>query len=318
MDTQLLYKVCRMYYLDNLTQQNIGDRLGISRMRVARLLHYAREHQLIEFKLNFPLQEGSRVEWELEQRFGLNECVVVPSSRQQERTIEELAAALGRLLNRSLTDGMVIGVSWGRTLEGISRYLSLEYSRNVKVVPIVGGVGIEGSSSSTNYITRNFAESMGGLNYTINVPAVVDSRRARDVLEEDGNTRKIAELAGKAHILLMGMSNATKDSTLGRTGYFSDDELAALHDAGVVGNVNLVFLNREGKRVPNEVEERMVRILPPRLMKQVAVRIGVAFGQTKIEIIASALKGGWINTLITDEDTARAVLGRALTASRGT
>jgi deoxyribonucleoside regulator len=307
-ERQLLYRVCRMYYLDNLTQQVIGDRLGVSRMKVVRMLRYAREQRLVETRLNFPDRDGTRTEWEIERRFGIDECAVVPSSRNRTQVIEELSAALARILARTLSSGMIIGVSWGRTLEGISRVLSFEGTVDAKVVPIVGGVGIEGSASYTNYVTRNFAERMGGTNYTINVPALVDSRRVRDVLEEDGNTKKIAALARMADVLLMGLSDATKDSTLGRTGYFSAAELENLHDLGVVGNVNLVFINREGGRVVSAVEERMVRILAPDRMRRVKMRIGIGFGTSKVEVIASALRGKWINTLITDDETAKAVI----------
>lgn len=308
MDRELLYKVCRMYYLDNLTQQRIGERLGISRMKVARLLSRARDQQLVETRLNFQVPENARIEWEIEQKYGVNQCAVVPTYRDRGRVVKALAVAVSRILRRSLTDGMILGVSWGKTLEGVSRFLNLERSFDVKVVPIVGGVGIEGSGSYTNYVTRSFAEKIGGINYTINVPAVVDTRQARDLLESDGSTRKIAELAGEARMLLVGMSDAAGDSSLGRTGYFDKKELDALHDLGVIGNVNLVFINREGAHVPNRLEDRIIRILPPERMQAVPMRIGVAFGERKARVIASAMKGKWINTLVTDEKTAGSVL----------
>lgn len=307
-DRDLLYKVCRMYYLDSLTQQRIGERLGISRMKVARLLSQARKQHFVETRLNFQLPENARVEWEIEQSFDADQCAVVPAYRDHGRAVRALAAAVSRILQRSLAGGMILGVSWGKTLEGVSRHLNLERSFDVKVVPIVGGVGIEGSGSYTNYVTRSFAERIGGINYTINVPAVVDTREARDLLENDGSTRKIADLAGRAQVLLVGMSDAAGDSSLGRTGYFDKQELDALHDLGVVGNVNLVFINREGAHVPNRLEDRIIRILPPERMKAVPMRIGVAFGERKARVIASALKGKWINTLITDEETARSIL----------
>jgi DNA-binding transcriptional regulator LsrR (DeoR family) len=307
-DRELLYKVCRMYYLDNLTQQRIGDRLGVSRMKVARLLSQARDLQLVETRLTFQLPENTRIEWEIEQKYGVNQCVAVPAYRDHGRVVRALGAAVSRILQRSLSGGMILGVSWGKTLEGVSRHLSLERSFEVKVMPVVGGMGIEGSGSYTNYVTRSFAERIGGTNYTITVPAVVDTRETRDLLESDGSTRKIACLAGKADMLLVGMSDAAGDSSLGRTGYFDEKELGALRELGVVGNVNLVFINRDGAHVPNPLEDRIIRILPPERMKAVPMRIGAAFGERKTQVIASALKGKWINTLITDEETARSIL----------
>ncbi len=304
-----------MYYIDNLTQQTIGDRLGISRMKVARLLYEARDKGFVEIRLHFTLPDQAKIESEVERHFGIRECAVVPTYENQEQMISEMALALSRILDRSLSDDMIVGVSWGSTLEGMARYLNPGKKYRVRIVPIAGAVGLEGSY--TNYVTKSFADRIGGINYTINVPAVLDSKAEKIVMENVSNTRQIAELARKASVLLVGMSDATRESSLGKTGNFSQKEIDSLRNAGVIGNVNLVFIDGAGRHVPNEVEERIVRILSPEHMKKVKVRIGIAFGPSKVEVIASALKGGWINVLITDEETAKQVLEKERVHEKG-
>lgn len=308
MDKQLLYKICKMYYIDNLTQQVIGERLSISRMKVARLISEARRQGFVEIKLNFGSIEHAELGGEIERRFAIRECAVVATYENTEQMLSEMAVALADILDRCLADTMIVGVSWGTTLEGMAKYLKPKKKYDLKIIPIVGAVGLEGSGSYTNYVTRSFAEKIGGINYTINVPAVVNSKAEKGVMENVSNTQQIIDLAKQASVLLVGVSDATVGSSLGKTGNFRQEETDYLQTLGVIGNVNLVFLNAAGEHIDNRVEERIVRILDPGIMKKVPVKIGIAFGKSKVGVIASALRGGWISHLVTDEETAKQVL----------
>ena len=308
MDGHLLYKVCSMYYIDNLTQQAIGNRLGVSRMKVARLLYEARREGLGEVKLHFNSSQLSELEAEIERRFNIRECAIVPTFENTEQMLREMAAALAGILDRCLEGTKIVGISWGTTLEAMARFLQTRRRHDVVIVPIVGSVGLDDSGSYTNYVTRSFAEKIGGTNRTINVPAVVNSKDEKGVMENVSNTQQIIDLAKRASVLLVGISDATIASSLGKTGNFRQEEIDDLRGLGVIGNVNLVFINAEGEYVDSKVEERIVRILTPENMKKAKVRIGIAFGESKVEVIASAMRGGWINFLVTDEQTAKQVL----------
>jgi len=317
LEKQLIHKVCKLYYIDNLTQRTIGDRLGISRMKVSRLLYEARREGLVEIKLNFGSTEHAEIEGEIERRFAIRDCKVVPAYENTEQMLREMAVALADILDRFLADTTIVGVSWGTTLEGMAKHLKLKKKYDVKIIPIVGAVGLEGSGSYTNYVTRSFAEKIGGINYTINVPAVVNSKEEKAVMENVSSTQQIIDLAKRASLLLVGMSDATIASSLGKTGNFRQEEIDYLQDLGVIGNVNLVFINADGEHVDNRVEERIVRILTPEKMKKVKVRIGIAFGESKIGVITSALQGKWINVLVTDEETAKQVLRKEMAHEKG-
>jgi DNA-binding transcriptional regulator LsrR (DeoR family) len=308
LDKKLFYKVCRMYYMDNLTQQVIGDRLGVSRMKVARMLEDARRQGYVQITLKFGSVELAELESEIENTFGAHECAVVHTYENTERMLGEMAAALSGMLERSLANHLIMGVSWGTTLEAMARSLSVKKKHEVKIVPIVGAVGLEGSGSYTNYVTRSFAEKLGGINYTINVPAVVNSRVEKDVMENVASTRQIMGFARKAKVILVGLSDASIGSSLGKSGNFRQDEIDYLKGLGVIGNCNLVFIDSAGRHVNNRVEERIVRILDPVAMKKVPYRVGIAFGPAKVQVIAAALRGGWINQLVTDEETATQIL----------
>ena len=51
---RLLYKIARDYYLQNLTQNQIAQRLGLSRIKVSRLLRQAKREQIVTITLAAP------------------------------------------------------------------------------------------------------------------------------------------------------------------------------------------------------------------------------------------------------------------------
>jgi DNA-binding transcriptional regulator LsrR (DeoR family) len=84
-------------------------------------------------------------------------------------------------------------------------------------------------------------------------------------------------------------------------------DLANLRSRGAVGDVCLRFFDAEGLTVESELDERIVGISRSAL-RAVPRRIGIAGGARKRDAIRAACQGGWINALITDERTARALL----------
>jgi hypothetical protein len=72
------------------------------------------------------------------------------------------------------------------------------------------------------------------------------------------------------------------------------------------GDVCLRFFGIGGATVKTPLDERVMSIAPADLM-QVPRRVGVAGGVSKYRAIRAALRGAWVNVLVTDLDTARAL-----------
>jgi DNA-binding transcriptional regulator LsrR (DeoR family) len=137
----------------------------------------------------------------------------------------------------------------------------------------------------------------------IHSPAVLDTKEIREVVEKDSNISQVIKLTETIDTAMVGLSDIGSGSTLIKTGSFSPEEFKYLESLGVVGDVNLIFIDENGRPVPNKIDERIVRISPERL-KKVKKVIGVAFGRRKLKVILGALRGGFLNILFTDEETA--------------
>ena len=53
-DATLLYKIATAYYEDGLTQDQIGKRFGLSRIKVSRLLQQARQSRVVQITIVAP------------------------------------------------------------------------------------------------------------------------------------------------------------------------------------------------------------------------------------------------------------------------
>jgi DNA-binding transcriptional regulator LsrR (DeoR family) len=74
-----------------------------------------------------------------------------------------------------------------------------------------------------------------------------------------------------------------------------------------VGDVNLIFINEDGEHVINKIDGRIIRISIDKIRK-IKNRIGVGFGDRKVKVIIGALRGKFINILLTDEKTAKKII----------
>lgn len=304
---KFLSKIARLYYSERLTQQEIAGRLNISRTKVSRYLDEARKDKIVEIKINLPEEDYSNLEYRIEKSFKIKECIVVPTFKNNEEILKMMAGPLNNLFERILAGGSYLGIGWGSSLKGISDYINVRGKSDIKVVPIIGGLGKIGTGVHTNSVAKNIADRLGSISYMIHSPAVLDSKEIREIVENDSNTREIIKLYEKIDTALVGLSDIGPDSTLIKTGSFSLEEFKYLDSLGVVGDVNLIFINENGKHVPNRIDERIVRISPDRL-KKVKNVIGAAFGRRKLKVILGALRGGLINILFTDEETAENII----------
>jgi len=148
---------------------------------------------------------------------------------------------------------------------------------------------------------------MNGISYMIHSPAVLDNKETKEIVEKDSNVREIMEMSSKINTAIIGISDLGMDSTLIKTGSFTVEDFKYLESLGVVGDVNLIFIDENGNHVPNKIDERIVR-LPLSGLKKINNLIGVAFGKRKLKVLLGALRGQIINVLFTDEETAIEIL----------
>jgi len=307
--SRLLHKVARAYYDDGLTQQQIGERFGLSRVKVSRLLRSAREEKIVQITIAPPQSSNAQIEQQLEQKYGLKEALVVtPSSYAPATLVSELGPVAAACLTRGLQGNEVVAVSWGTAVLAVVDALQPASLPEVRVVQLIGGLGELEAKTHGADLVRRMAQALGAKPRLIHAPGIVKDKTVRDALVMDAQVSDTLELAGRADVALVGLGVLAPDSTLlagGNT--LTAAEVGELRAAGVVGDIALQFFDRAGGKVAHPIHERIVGT-SLETIKGIPRVIGVAGGKEKVAVIRAALCGGLINVLVTDDQAASELL----------
>ena len=310
MTEDLKIKISRLYYLSDVSKTEIGKRLGISRFRVSRLLEQARQEDIVRIQIVEPVSTFAVLEEQLEERFDLHHAVVVnQSDKSDQGSIRAIGNAAAERLVNLLSDGDVLGITWGATVNEVVKALPQKIELDLEVVQTTGGLNQIAISVNAMDLARRVAAIYDAKCYVLHAPAMVSNRTARDVLLEDNGIHETVEMFDKVTVALSGIGaySTRTASNLVKTGYFNDDDLARLKERKVVGDIFGHFFNIHGQCCDPEIEERIIGMSIDQL-KEVRYSIGVAGGTHKSLAILGALRGKLINILITDLTTASDIL----------
>lgn len=309
-DQGLMVRVAELYYLRDLTQQEIANRLGCSRPTVSRLLRRSRVTGLVRIDVISPDGPSIQLARELERAFHLREALVVPTSGESAiATQQAIARAAAGYLERLLKGGERIGISWGTTLAAVVDQVNRR-RLDTMVVPLVGGLGQVTPDIHANELARRLAVAYDGRVQLLHAPAVVANQSVRDALLSDRRIRKVLDLARTVEVALVGIGALVRSSTLIQSGYFTANDLAMLRRRGAVGDICTRAFTAEGAPADRRLETRIIAVDLASL-RRVPVVIGVAGGGEKAAAILGAMRGGLVKVLVTDEAAARTILDMA-------
>lgn len=309
-ELRLMAKVARMYYAQGLRQQRITERLQIHQSTVSRLLKRAREANLVRISVSSPSGIFADMEDRLVAQFQLKDAVVVDCPAEEAPLVRDLGAAMAYFVETAVKPGAVIGISsWSRSLFAMVDALHPgDYCRGGKVVQILGGVGQVGAENHALYLAQRLATLIGATPVLLQAPAVVGSAEAQRVLVGDVSIRAATDLFEHLDVALVGIGSMEPSRLLSSSGnFFSPAERVELGGQGAVGDICFRYFDAWGEPVKSPLMQRVIGIELPSLRRASRV-VGVAGGRRKVPAILAALRGRWIDALITDRRAAEALL----------
>jgi DNA-binding transcriptional regulator LsrR (DeoR family) len=302
-EARLLYRVARAYYEDDLTQEEIAERFGLSRVKVCRLLGRAREAGIVRISVRLPGSGCGDLERALERRFGLREAVVAPRAPRLS-ILDRMGAAAASLFARTVRGSETIGLTWGNSLRAFVESLPRLELPDLRIVQIIGGLGSVDAGVNGAELTRRLAERCGARPRMIQAPGIVASREVRAALLADPQVAEAIDLGTRADLAIVGIGVPEQTpALLGPGALLQRGELDALLRQGAVGDIAFRHFDADGRYLETDLDERVVG-LDARALAAIPRRIGVAGGPGKTAAIGAALKGRLVDVLVTDEDTA--------------
>jgi len=302
-----LLRVAWYYYVDQLTQDEIAKRLSVSRPSAGRLLERCRQSGIVSFTIGSDHFDAFKVGRKLRETFGLREALVPPALDDAEQDQSDINHRLARggaqYLQNHLKPGEMLAMGWGETVQATVDLVAVDLMTRVSTVTLTGGVN---AYVSTLRRVRG-AAAEGCTDAVIPTPIVVSSPTLAEALRQEAGVREVMELSHRSDHALVGIGAVTGQATLAQLGYVNDAELAGIAEAGAVGDILGIFYDEDGRVVDLPIHERRIGIGIDEL-RAIPNVVGVAGGMKKLAAIRGALRGGYLDVLVTNEEVARALL----------
>ena len=295
----LATKAAWYYYMEDNTQAQIAEVMGISRAKVIRLLEEARSQSIVQF--SFRKNDSQRVSAEqlLIDRFGLKDAFVVPTPLDSSAINQSIAQSAAHYVSDHLREDGYLNIGYGDTVSRMLGFLAKNREESLNVVSLTGGVSYYlPTVGTTAYSMRLFLTPS---------PLVVSSRQVRDALLDEKSLQDVSTMTEYADMSVVGIGAAVEGATVLRNGILNEGELAVLKMQGAVGDILNHFVDKDGNLIQTEIEDRVISTDLDKL-RQLKNVVGVAGGKDKVTAIKAVLNGGYLNVLITDSDTAANLL----------
>ena len=306
-ELSLASRAAWLSYVGGFRQEDIAARLGVSRIKVNRLIALAHRQGFIRVFVEGNALECVELEDQIAGHFGLSLCQVTPSIGDDELPLGALATAGARFLLKTLErdDLEIVGIGHGRTLAAtVDRLPRLPRTR-VRFVSLLGCLTRNAAANPFDVIHR-LAEKVAAEAYFMPVPFFANSVADREVLMAQKSLMDVAALARQAQLHVVGIGEIGARAHMLETGMIMPDEFAELSRAGAVGEVLGHFLGADGSPVDAPLNQRALSLeLDDLRGKEV---VAIAGGHGKARAIRAVLNSGVLTGLITDEATARRIV----------
>jgi DNA-binding transcriptional regulator LsrR (DeoR family) len=309
-EADLALRAAWLSYVGGYTQADIADRLGVSRMKVHRLVAMAHDMGAVQVFIEGSPEALILLEDQLKERMDLDTCIVVPElPAEAENAQANLGRAAAHYLKSRLESGdvEVLGLGWGRSLAEMVNCLPVMDCSAVRMVPVLGSVVRKMSLNPYDVIHR-LVDKTGGEGYLLPVPLFADTAHHREVLMAQRSVQDVMGVAVQADLTMVGLG-AVPDmghSLLMELGEIDEAAAESLREAGAAAEILGQFLDAHGQRVECDINERALGLSMEQLRRHHIV--AVAGGEEKVEAIRAVLASGLLKGLITDEAVARRIL----------
>ena len=301
-----------LYYQDGLSQSEVANIMGVSRVTVVKYLHLAREKGFVNISLDSSVFSTIDYAIRIKAKFDLNNVLILPDEEKNksQHTLnmnrERLAKAGAMYLSQIMGDDDILGVAWGRTIYKLGNYLPPKSLKNVTVLQMIGAVAPQ-PDFKTAEAAALIANKLSGCSINLHVPAVVSNARLAMELQAEPIIRRNFSALNQCNKALFVVGNTLDDNPLVTTGVLTSGEMAQYRDLGAVGVICGRFYDLQGNPLVSDIDLRIMGISLAQL-RQIPQRLFIAGGVENIQATIGVIKGGYATDIVIDEVTALALL----------
>jgi len=306
----LLADIAEMYFLEEMNQEEIAKKFGMTRSNISRLLKEARKLNIIQFTINRPIHGNPVLSQKLVERFHLKDARII-DVEQTKNLLPKLGQVAGKELEKHIKPGKIIATAWGTAISATVEQLNISsHISDLKVVQLLGALGARVKEYDAHAIVRRLEEKLDAEGIYFHAPFLVDDEHTAKTLLETKSIAEPMNICKKADVAILGIGSIDlAHCSYYLSGYVSGKEIRSIQKEGAVGDVCSIFYDLKGEIKAKDFRKRTIGVSPEVLFK-IPIRIGIAGGLEKVDPIIGALNAKLINILISDTETANLVLER--------
>jgi len=276
----------------------------VSRASVGRMLDRARKAGLVTINLNADHLNAFEVSRQLRRTFRLAEALVIPDHETEVGDHHGLNARLGRggaqFMSTHLRPGGTLGVGWGETVSQVIASTSFGAVGPIHMVSLTGGVDAYLPAFLSSKSEGEGAMGEMTTATVIPTPIVASTPELAAALKAEPAIQQVLKQACGVDQAIVGVGTPTADATIVEMGYLEAEDVRTLRDHAVVGDILGQFFDASGRVVKLPIHDRRIGIELTDLA-QIPKVVGVAGGLHKVDAILGALRGGFLDVLVTNE-----------------
>lgn len=303
-----MHAVLVRHFVEGRKQSEIAEEMNLSTSKVNRIIAQARRSGMVKISVETPFQRLIELERKLEATGLVRSAIVSPTVSDNDGTrLTQVGQAAVAYLAETLRDGDILGISGGKAVAAVVDALNVERPVDVLVVPLTGGV--QGKyHTDVNHLASRMAERLGGRSLQLHAPLFAERADQREMLMNMSAVKEVLDLGRQATACLVGIGSISSPGS----SYFdlhplSAPDRAMLPGLGVMAEFLGHLVHDRGQVANFALNQRVVALRPDEIRRCGRV-VAVAAGKDKVGPVRSVLRGGYVSTLVTDENTAGAIL----------
>lgn len=299
-----------LYFVDEMTQSEVAQTIGVSRVTVIKLLNDAKERGLVNVRINPALAARVKTSRLMAEAYNLNSAIVVPENPNRSM-IKQLGDAAAFLLLNGLTAGDVVGVAWGKTVLSAIESMQIEETvDNLIVVQVAASPNGLSADFSPELCVSLCANKLGARSVSLMAPAILSSPELKAMLLSEPAIRHQMDVIRSANKVIFGVGQLSEDATIRESELHPVATIEKMAQSGAVGALLGRFIDDSGGEMTGYTHDRMLGLSLDEL-RRIPNRVCIAGGKNKFAAILATLRGGFVTDLVIDLPTAEMLIEAA-------
>lgn len=303
--SELAIRVAWLYHDRGLTQQEVADRLGLSRSTISRMLTDAQRDGIIRVVITQPLPHAAALAEELIEAYGLSGAVVGPALNNEGPALAAARAMARRLESLASSGSVTIAAGWGRTIALSASETRPLPTTNVTLVDAFGHTTTDDTTAAVE-VTNTLARKFDARVMHVPSPGFAESEEIAMSFMASPPVARCLSLARAADVVLVSIGVVGAESLLVQERFMPNTAMDDVIARGAVGEVFGRYFDESGQAVSCADLHPVALTLDD--LRRARRVIGVAGGTEKVGAIKGAIAAGILDEVVLDESLATALL----------